>query len=75
MNISSCLSTFADMYKIVKPLFFTLNPESAHHFVTGGLTTFNKIWGAKKLLKGIYTVEDKRLDTEITIIRMMKIIV
>lgn len=42
-----------------------MNPESAHHTVTGGLQTFTKIWGAKSLLKSIYSVEDKRLEREV----------
>ncbi|MGJ1387646.1 quinone-dependent dihydroorotate dehydrogenase [Sphingobacterium spiritivorum] len=53
------------MYKLIKPFFFSMNPESAHHTVTGGLQTFTKIWGAKSLLKSIYTVEDKRLEREV----------
>jgi len=65
MNISASLVTFADMYKIVKPIFFTMNPETAHHRVTGGLRTFTKIWGAKSLLKSLYTVDDPRLEREV----------
>lgn len=65
MNISASLATFADMYKLVKPLFFSMNPEMAHHQVTGGLRKFNKVWGAKSLLKSIYTVEDSRLEREV----------
>lgn len=65
MNISACLATFADMYKLVKPLFFTMNPEMAHHQVTGGLRKFSKVWGANSLLKFIYTVEDPRLEREV----------
>lgn len=65
MNISACLATFAHMYKLVKPLFFSMNPELAHHQVTGGLRKFTKVWGAKSLLKSIYTVEDKRLEREV----------
>lgn len=53
------------MYKLVKPLFFTMNPEKAHHSVTGGLQSFLKIWGAKSLLKSIYSVEDPRLEREV----------
>ncbi|QBQ40868.1 quinone-dependent dihydroorotate dehydrogenase [Sphingobacterium psychroaquaticum] len=53
------------MYKIVKPLFFSMSPETAHHNVTGGLRRFNKIWGAQALLKALYTVEDKRLEREV----------
>lgn len=65
MNISASLATFAFMYKIVKPLFFSMSPETAHHNVTGGLRRFNKIWGAQALLKALYTVEDKRLEREV----------
>ncbi|MFD2595626.1 quinone-dependent dihydroorotate dehydrogenase [Sphingobacterium griseoflavum] len=53
------------MYKLVKPLFFSMNPELAHHQVTGGLRKFTKVWGAKSLLKSIYTLEDKRLEREV----------
>src|SRR5690606_15596705 len=65
MNISSCLSNFAIMYKLVKPIFFTMNPETAHHKVTSGLNVFSKIWGAKRLLNAIFTVEDPRLEREV----------
>ncbi|SFS32154.1 quinone-dependent dihydroorotate dehydrogenase [Sphingobacterium wenxiniae] len=53
------------MYTLVKPLFFTMNPETAHHNVTGGLRRFNKIWGAKSLLRSIYSVDDPRLEREV----------
>lgn len=53
------------MYKLVKPLFFTLQPESAHYLVTGGLKTFSNIWGAKALLKAAYTLNDPRLEREV----------
>lgn len=42
-----------------------MNPEKAHHMVTGGLKTFSKIWGSKALLKNIYAVEDPRLEREV----------
>lgn len=42
-----------------------MNPEKAHHTVTGGLKTFSKIWGAKALLKSIYSVSDPRLEREV----------
>lgn len=42
-----------------------MNPEEAHHTVTGGLKTFSKIWGSKALLKSLYTVTDKRLEREV----------
>lgn len=53
------------MYKLIKPIFFSMNPEQAHHTVTGGLKTFSKIWGAKALLKSIYQVSDPRLEREV----------
>lgn len=53
------------MYKLVKPIFFSMNPEKAHHTVTGGLKTFSKIWGSKALLKSIYSVSDPRLEREV----------
>ncbi|WP_022829361.1 quinone-dependent dihydroorotate dehydrogenase [Sphingobacterium paucimobilis] len=53
------------MYKLVKPIFFSMNPEKAHHTVTGGLKNFSKIWGAKALLKSIYSVSDPRLEREV----------
>lgn len=65
MNISASLATFAHMYKIVKPIFFTMDPETAHHRVTVGLRTFTKIWGGKTVLKSLYTVNDLRLEREV----------
>lgn len=65
MNISASLATFAHMYKLVKPLFFQMNPENAHHNVTAGLKFFSKLWGAKSILKSLYTLEDPRLETKV----------
>lgn len=53
------------MYKLVKPIFFSMNPEKAHHTVTGGLKNFSKIWGSKALLKSLYSVSDPRLEREV----------
>src|SRR5690606_7731276 len=65
MNISASLATFAHMYKIVKPLFFTMDPETAHHRVTGGLRSFTKIWGAKSVLKARYAVNTPRWERKV----------
>lgn len=65
MNISASLATFAHMYKLVKPLFFTMDPETAHYQVTGGLRKFGNVWGMKSLLRSMYTVEDPRLEREV----------
>jgi dihydroorotate dehydrogenase len=50
------------MYKLVKPLFFTMDAETAHHTITGGLKTFNRIWGGKYLLKQSFCIEDPSLE-------------
>lgn len=65
MNISASLATFADMYKLVKPFFFSMQPEKAHHVVTSGLKFFNKIWGSKAILESLYVVNDPVLETKL----------
>lgn len=42
-----------------------MDPEVAHHRVTDGLSFFQKIWGAKSLLKSSYVLEDSRLEREV----------
>lgn len=49
------------MYKLVKPILFALDPEEAHHLVSGGLRSFCKVWGGKRLLKSVYTYEHPKL--------------
>lgn len=53
------------MYKLIKPLFFSLNPEKAHHTVTTGLSRFNKIWGSRALLKAMYCTEHPALERKV----------
>ncbi|QNL48702.1 quinone-dependent dihydroorotate dehydrogenase [Olivibacter sp. SDN3] len=53
------------MYKLVKPLFFLMNPEVAHHNVTGGLKAINKIWGGSKLVRTAFTVNNAALKTQV----------
>lgn len=54
------------MYKsFLKPLLFKLNPEEAHHFVTGLFKTMFKIPGNKNLLSSIYKVQDECLKTKL----------
>ncbi|WP_345063830.1 quinone-dependent dihydroorotate dehydrogenase [Sphingobacterium thermophilum] len=53
------------MYKLIKPLFFSMAPEKAHHTVTRSLRSLTKVWGVKPLLKSIYTIEDPRLEREV----------
>lgn len=53
------------MYKLVRPLFFKLEPEAAHYSITSGLRRILKIWGMKKLFKSQFEVVDKRLEREV----------
>ena len=42
-----------------------MNPESAHHVVSGGLRRFCKLWGGKKLLRAMYGYEHAKLEREV----------
>ncbi|MGK6352714.1 quinone-dependent dihydroorotate dehydrogenase [Parapedobacter sp. DT-150] len=53
------------MYKLIKPLLFSLDPESAHHTVSSGLRTFCKLWGSKRLLEAIYGYDHPKLAREV----------
>jgi dihydroorotate dehydrogenase len=53
------------MYKLVKPLFFSMEPETAHYTVTNGLKSFLKVWGAKKVLKAAFSTSDPALEKEV----------
>lgn len=59
------LPSFARMYKLVKPFFFSMDPETAHMQVSAGLKRFSRIWGGKKLLNGIYGFTDHKLEKEV----------
>src|SRR5690554_321274 len=53
------------MYRLIKPLFFLMNPEAAHHSVTGALRRFDKVWGVAPLLRTAYSPNDQRLEREV----------
>ncbi len=53
------------MYKLFRPLFFQLDPESAHYTVTNGLRKTLKIWGMKKLFKSSFSMEHPGLEREV----------
>lgn len=42
-----------------------MNPEVAHHNVTGGLKAINKIWGGSKLVRAAFTVNNPRLERQV----------
>jgi len=53
------------MYKLVKPLLFSMNPETAHYTVSGGLRSFCKLWGGRQLLRAAYNYEHPSLEREV----------
>lgn len=53
------------MYKFVKPLLFSMDPETAHHTVSGGLRSLVKIWGGKRLLRAVYGYDHPSLEREV----------
>ena len=54
------------MYKILfRPIFFLLEPEKAHHLVTGLFQFLIKIPGVKHLTEAMYVVKNKKLEREL----------
>lgn len=49
----------------MKPFFFAMEPEAAHNRVTKGLSAFQKIWGAKSILRSSFCVESPRLERKV----------
>ena len=51
------------MYKFfIRPLFFLFDPEVIHHFTFSTIKLISKIPGIPQLLKGLYQLNDKRLE-------------
>lgn len=54
------------MYKaLLRPLFFAFDPEKIHHFTFNLIKITCKIPVIPALYRGLYTVEDKRLEREL----------
>ncbi|OMP31284.1 quinone-dependent dihydroorotate dehydrogenase [Mangrovimonas sp. DI 80] len=54
------------MYKlIVRPLFFLFDPEKIHHFTFSLIRILHKIPLVPSIFRGLYLVEDKRLEREL----------
>ena len=53
------------MYKLVKPFLFSMDPESAHRIVSGGLKSCCRLWGAKQLLNSMYGYKHPNLEREV----------
>lgn len=50
----------------LKPIFFRMDPERAHHTVMGGMSAAGKIPGALAIIKGLYGVkEDPVLSSDV----------
>lgn len=54
------------MYKVfIKPLLFLFDPEWVHHTVFSTLKAINRIPGMGSLIRGVYQVNDKRLERKL----------
>ncbi|MCF8257221.1 MAG: quinone-dependent dihydroorotate dehydrogenase [Flavobacteriales bacterium] len=54
------------MYKaLLRPLFFLLPPEKAHHVVVGLFKLLMHIPGMGRLMSSMFTVRDRRLEREV----------
>ena len=54
------------MYKLlIRPILFWFDPEEVHYFTFSLIQFFSKVPGFSTIIKAIYEVEDKRLETEV----------
>lgn len=53
------------MYKLIRPLFFSFDPEKIHHFVTRGLQLFSRFPGGSKLSHAVFSIENSTLETSV----------
>ncbi len=54
------------MYKLLlRPLFFSFDPEKIHHFTFFLVKVTSKIPGFKSLFRSLYVIEDPRLEREL----------
>ncbi len=53
-----------NLYKLIRPLLFTLDPETAHK-VTMSLTCVTKIQPVKSLISSLFYFEDPRLNVDL----------
>ena len=52
--------------KLLKPIFFKMDPERAHHLVVDGLGSASRLPGVKPLLRGMYGIgPTPSLETEL----------
>ncbi|MGC6430160.1 MAG: quinone-dependent dihydroorotate dehydrogenase [Jejuia sp.] len=54
------------MYKaLLRPIFFAFDPEKIHHFTFSLIKITSKIPGLSALYRGLYQINDKRLEREV----------
>ena len=54
------------MYKsLIRPIFFSFDPEKIHHFTFSLIKTASKIPGIPNLFRSLYQVKDSRLEREV----------
>ena len=54
------------MYKsIIRPIFFSFDPEKIHHFIFSLIKIASKIPGIPSLFRSMYQVKDSRLEREV----------
>ena len=54
------------LYKaIIKPIFFSFDPEKIHHMVFSGIKTISKIPGVSGINKALFRVNDAKLEREV----------
>lgn len=69
-NVYQMNATFAKqrslMYKLlIQPLLFLFDPEEVHHFTFSAIRFLCKIPGVSNIIKGMYVVEDRRLERQL----------
>lgn len=66
LTITSRCYLCPSMYKhFLRPIFFLLAPESAHHVVTGTFKFLMKLPGVKWITESLYVSKDNRLKREL----------
>ncbi|MGI4751292.1 MAG: quinone-dependent dihydroorotate dehydrogenase [Janthinobacterium lividum] len=53
------------MYKLIRPLFFSFDPEKIHHFITRSLKRLNLIPGGAVVSRAVFSIENLALEREV----------
>ena len=60
-----CTNIFLMYKSIIRPIFFSFDPEKIHHFTFSLIKTASKIPGIPNLFRSLYQVKDSRLEREV----------